>query len=365
MINLVGKFRILASAGSMDRILKDERGNIRSFTDIMYEFYSWDERGFVAERLKEMLDDPKVFYNLSVEQQRKMQGVLILELVAKFCESAEDLAAFGISFATELYKDALPPEDVWKNIAKYETAEIVNFYRDVQKRGPEYFANLHGFPPLKLQDHNSRRILFRSSRQLAAYIGSIADAYLNLRELHNSYKHGMRVFFMTLHDESKQEVPTIVYIDKDASVKAIAFPPSVVDDLYGLCKGIGPLFGAMLHWHKRRLKVARSSSLSVVKSPVFGKSADEVRQLGTLYFPTLFNLRGHLVSQAEKIAKLMADELSKLPPGDIIAIDVDLEEILPFHGPELCDIVWQAMKSRPGARLVFRRITKDGNVGPY
>jgi len=356
MIGLVGKFRILASAGPMDKILKDERGNIRSFTDIMYDFYSWDARRFIAERLEEMLRNPQVFRDLPVELQKKLRGVLILELVTIFCESAEDLAAFGISFATELYKDALAVEDVWTNLAKYKTGDIVNFYRDVQKRGPEYFVNLHGFPPLKLQRQEARRILFRSSKQLAAYMGSIADAYQNLRELHNAYKHGMRVFFATLQDESEREVPTIIYIDDDAGVKSIPFPADVVDEIYNLCRGIGQLLGAMLYWHKLRLKVAKSGSLSVVKSPVFGKSADKVRQLGTLFFPNLFDLKGHLVSQAEKIVIQKSKELSNLPRGHFIAIDVDCMEILPFHAPELSDVVWQAMKDKPGARLVFRRI---------
>jgi hypothetical protein len=35
------------------------------------------------------------------------------------------------------------------------------------------------------------------------------------------------------------------------------------------------------------------------------------------------------------------------------------------HAPELREVIWQAMKSRPGARLVFRRLTDDGKVGPY
>jgi len=349
----------------MDRILKDERGSIRSFTDVMYELYPWDARVFIAERLKEMLGNPQLFQDLPVELQRKLRGVLILELVATFCESAEELAAFGISFAMELYKDALPPEDVWRKLAKYKTGEIVNFYRDVQKRGPDYFANLHGFPPLKLQRYNARRRLVLSCRQLAAVIDLIADEYLNLRELHNSYKHGTRVSFWTLQEEGKPEVPTIIYIDEDARVEAIAFPRDVVDELYDLCKQIGPLLRTILYWHKLRVKLKRSRRLSAKDAPIFGQSADKVRQLPTLFFPNLFDLRGYLVSQGERIATQKTQELSKLPTGDVIAIDVDFEEILPFHASELRDVIWQAMEYRPGARLVFRRITKDGKVGPY
>jgi hypothetical protein len=58
-------------------------------------------------------------------------------------------------------------------------------------------------------------------------------------------------------------------------------------------------------------------------------------------------------------------ELSKLPRGDFIAIDIDSEEVLPHHGPELREVLWQAMEARPGARLVFRRITPDGKIGLY
>jgi len=45
--------------------------------------------------------------------------------------------------------------------------------------------------------------------------------------------------------------------------------------------------------------------------------------------------------------------MRKCSDCDVIAIDIDFQVV-----------VWQTMKNKP-ARLVFRRITKDGKVGPY
>lgn len=360
------RVRILASAGPMDKILKGADGKLRSFPEVMYEFYSWDARGFVADFIRGTIDNPpQSFYNLPSDLQEKARELLLVELVSKFCESAEDLAAFGIAFATEFYKDALDPDDVWKKLAEYETGDVVNFYRDIQRRGPDYFANLHGYPPLDLQEDSTRRILFRSCKQLAAYMGEIADFYNDLRELHNAYKHGMRLFFGHLTDErTKEVVPSVAYVDKDANTKAILFPRETVDELFALCSGIGELLRAMLHWHKLRIEITKSGK-RIIQSPVFGRSTDVNRQMGELFFPGLFEISEALVSKATAIAARRSEELSKLPRGHVIAIDIDMEEILPFHGPELRTIIWQAMKERPGARLVFRRITPDGRVGPY
>jgi len=360
------KTRILASAGPMDKILKDSSGKLRSFSELMYEFYSWDARIFIVDQLKQLLDNPpQSFYALPKLLQEKAQGVLILELVAKFCESAEDLAAFSIAFATELYMDALAPQDVWKNLAEYATGDVVNFYRDIGKRKPEYFANLHGYPPLHLQQSDVGATLLRSCRQLAAYLGHIAGQYLTLRELHNSFKHGMRVFYGHTTDESTgREVVAVAYVDGDANVKAIEFPPDAVKDIYDLCNGMGSLLGAMLHWHKLRLEISEAGSRKA-ESPVFGQSTDTQRLMGATFFPSLFDLRNELVAKGEQIALQKNEEISRLPRGHVIAIDVDAEELLPFHAPDLRDVIWQSVRSRPGARLVFRRVTPDGRVGPY
>jgi hypothetical protein len=360
------RVRILASAGPTDRILKGTDGKLRSFPEIMYEFYSWDARRFVADFLKGAIDNPpQSFHTLSSDLQEKARGLLIVELVSKFCESAEDLAAFGIAFATEFYKDALDPDDVWKKLAEYETGDVVNFYRDIQRRGPDYFANLHGYPPLNLQEESSRRILFRSCKQLAAYMSRIAEFYDDLRELHNAYKHGMRIFFGHLTDEmTKEVIPSVAYVDKDANTKAILFAREMIDEIFELCSGMGELLGAMLHWRKLRIEITKSGKRAI-QSPVFGRSTDVNRQIGQLFFPGLFEIKEVLVSKAAAIAAKKSEELSKLPRGHVIAIDVDLEEILPFHGPDHRTIIWQAMKARPGARLVFRRITPDGRGGHY
>jgi len=360
------RLRIFASAGPMDKILKGSDGKLRSFPEVMYEFYSWDARGFVADFIKGAIDNPpQPFYALPSDLQEKARGLLIVELVSKFCESAEDLAAFGIAFATEFYKDALDPDDVWKKLAEYQVGDVVNFYRDIQRRGPDYFANLHGYPPLDLQEDSSRRILFRSCKQLAAYLNRIAESYNDLSELHNAYKHGMRLFFGHLTDErTKEVVPSVAYVDKDANTKAILFARETIDELFALCSGIGELLGAMLHWHKLRIEITKSGK-RIIHSPVFGRSTDVNHRMGELFFPGLFEIKEALVSKATAIATRRSKELSKLPRGHVIAIDIDLEEILPFHGPELRTIIWQAMKERPGARLVFRRITPNGGVGPY
>lgn len=350
----------------MEKVLRDAKGRLRSFPEIMYQFYSSDARAFIAGQLKEMLDTPPPsLRNLHPALQKKANELLILELVAKFCESAEDLAAFAISFATELYMDAISPEEVWKKLAEYETGEIVNFYRDIQKRPPKYFANLHGLPPLHMQKLSNQAKLLRSSKQLAIYLNQVSDMYLKLRELHNSYKHGMRVFPGSLKDNrTGKEVPALSYVDNDANAKAIAFPTDSEDELCSWCVRIGQILDTMLQWHKIRIDTSKKRKLSG-QLHLFGKTSDEKRELKDLFFPGLFDVRKYRVAEAERIAEKNKQELAGIPYGHVVAIDIDLEEILPDHSPDLRDVLWKSLERRPGANLVFRRMTKDGRVGPY
>ena len=349
----------------MDRIFKDNKGRSRTFSDVMYEFYSRDARAFIAGQIKHLLDNPpESFYTLPKMLQEKAQGLLILELVAKFCESAEDLAALSTAFATELYMDALSPDDVWKRLLEYKPGDIVNFYKHINTRKPEYFANLYGYPPLRLQQTDVSAFLLRSCRQLAACLGQIATEYLTLRELHNSSKHGMRVFFGHMTDErTGKEVIADIYVDRDANVKAAEFPPEAVMNLYSMSIQIESLIGGMLHWHRLRLRVQSTGTQKFV-SPVFGQSGAVRKVIDTTFFPSLFSLKKELVAKG-KLIVLKSREISKLPRGHVIAIDVDAKEILPFHAADLRDVIWQAARSRPGARLVLWRNTTDGKVGPY
>lgn len=357
------RFQILATAGPMDTVLKDDQGRLRSFPAVMYEFYSWDARIFTVEQIKRILDNPATFEGMPKQLRDKLRGLLILELVTKFCESSEDLAAFGIAFATELYMDALGPDEVWKRVAEYETGDIVNFYRDITLRGADYFANLHGYPPLQLQDDNTRVILFRSCKQLAGYMGTVAQAYMSLRELHNAYKHGMRVFFGSLKEKGIESI-AIAYVDGDANIKAVNFPPETVEEIYSLGVQLGRVLGAFLRWHSIRVQVTKIGSISV-SAPVFGRGSDVDKGLGMLFFPTLAETKATLVSEAEKIALERGAVVEKVDRGHIIAVDIDAREILSFHSPNLRDVIFESLKARPGARLVFRRITSDGKVGPY
>jgi len=330
----------------------------------MYELYSPDARTFIVNTLKNTLDNPQSFAGLTPELKVKAQGLLVLELVSKFCEAAEDLGAFAISLASELYMNALSPEEVWKKLAEYETGDVVNFYAAIKKRRPEYFANLHGYPPLTLQANGTRANLFRSCRQLAAFLGRVAELYEDLRELHNAYKHGMRVFFGKLPDGTERGLMTFSFVDRNAIVKAIPIPHGIVDELPMRCDELGQLLGASLRWHKFRMDITKTRRLGVTL-PIFGQSTTDRVLKEPIIFPALFDIRKAIGMRAEAIATKKKHEVSKIPAGHVIAIDIDEEEILPNSGPDLREVILKAMKDRPAARLAFRRIAADGKVGPY
>jgi len=88
---MIGKLEALASAGPTDRVLKDARAKLRSFSEVMYEFFSWDARRFIVDHFKESLDNPpQSLLSLPADLQEKAWGLFVLELVTKFCEKHEE-----------------------------------------------------------------------------------------------------------------------------------------------------------------------------------------------------------------------------------------------------------------------------------
>jgi hypothetical protein len=193
-------------------------------------------------------------------------------------------------------------------------------------------------------------------------LATVAEAYMNLRELHNAYKHGMRVFFGNLNDKGVQST-SIAYVDDEANVKLMSFPPKLVEEIYELGVQLGRVLGAILRWHDIRIRVTKAGAIQV-SAPVFGRGDDKDKEIGMLMFPSVLETREILVTEGEKIAIERKEEVAKINRGHVIAIDIDSGDILSFHSPDLREVIWESLKARPAARLVFRRMTNEGKVGP-
>ncbi len=157
--------KITATAGPLDRVLRNGEGKLRAFHEVMYELYSSDARGFIASYLMEILKKPPSWFSeLKAELQDKAKQVLALEIVAKFCEAAEDFAAFGIAFGAEFYMDVLKTTEVWqKKLPAMERARLQN----------QQHSNMHG--PSGFNSRNVRYNTFPDRSTIKSFPTITAD----------------------------------------------------------------------------------------------------------------------------------------------------------------------------------------------
>ena len=123
-----------------------------------------------------------------------MRQILRLQAITKFCQQAENLAAFAIAFLSSYDDEEHETVGIFNKISKYSIGEIVNFYANINRRNTDYIAKFCGYPPLNVQIHKAKSFFELSCKNMKGILEHIGEIYIELREFYNAYKHGYRIF---------------------------------------------------------------------------------------------------------------------------------------------------------------------------
>lgn len=213
----------MASPEPLD--LHDEN-NIPLLAKRLFESYNHDALPFVVENNFKVIDFLSELYpSMPPHEREKVRQILTLEILVKFCQLAENFAAFAIAFKKRYLNEMEEITGIYKAIADYDVGQVMDFYKHIKNRDLDYIAWFMGYPPLSLQQATTRQFVEMYCRNVQRDAMEIAELYENLRLLYDSYKHGYRVEFakidgidlFTFFDKSMK--PQGVPVHKDELIR--------------------------------------------------------------------------------------------------------------------------------------------------
>jgi hypothetical protein len=334
----------------------DENKEVLSLAEMFYRFYSFDAIPFTINASKKIIEFSNELYpNKPKKEQEKLVQILKLEIIAKFCLYAESLAAIAITF-TYTYDDMKKEMmGLFSKVGDYNVNQVIDFYTNIQNRDMNYVAKIIGYPPLILQQKQTKKALEISSLAVRDEIKKIADLYLELRLLYNAYKHGYRVFFGK--DEQLNDV--FAFIEKGKKQKAVVVDKDKFNEINRAVKHIRKIMKLILDTHKTRLKFENGQT-NIQLSIMWPPNTPPLPDVGNkVHYPS----RGEQCriddEEFKQVYTLFKEELERTNLGKYVAFDMDSKKILGVD--ENLEILIEKISEHSSAGR--KRITKIGSKG--
>lgn len=331
--------------------------------EAFYNIYNFDAIEFLVDVANKAITfSNELFAEATERERRKMQQILELEIIAKFCHYAESLAAISIAFSDTFDSEQDEWIGTYNTIAKYTVAQCLSFYRNIGTRDEKYVAKLMGYPPLDLQDSKTKAELEILSNSCKEVINEIGQYYLTLFEIYDAYKHSYRILFGTVDDTGDH---AFAYFDNDAKQKQLTMTQQDFQELTNLASSCRLAIETIFNNHKVRIEYEKSGqvrqqlNLSRIRkkdAPPLPERSDRV-----LRFASRGQCAAREKAESLVIYEQFKDDLEKNHKGKYVAIDLDSRNVLgyDYNIGVLMDLVRQ---SGSGSRIHIRRIGKDDRV---
>lgn len=154
----------------------------------MYRYYQYDCLETASFILRKCLDSPvmkTIFPDLTNEKVDKISRILRVEILARFCQSTENLAVLAISFNRSYANEKQEILGLYDKLVNYGLGEIGDFHENLLSRSPNYFAKIAGYPSPDLQTSTTRTAFLDSCANLKEKLMEISEYYRQLRLLYN------------------------------------------------------------------------------------------------------------------------------------------------------------------------------------
>ncbi len=153
---------------------------------------------FIKSRIlsKELqkLEKKKTKSGLEKLVNRQEQELIRIEIMATTVHYAEIFASLllGMKKYRQFHKFLL----------EYKVSEIIDFYKNLPKRKPQYVAKILQYPyPNKYVDQRLHGDLKKTISDVTIELKKLAKFYLTFRSFYNSYKHGFRIMTFSPGEE--------------------------------------------------------------------------------------------------------------------------------------------------------------------
>ena len=190
---------------------KDNRARL-NFTDDQL-LYDYNSINILYEDIELLEELRRQFKKLNPENVERRNGMLIFDLVTKYCQYSETLGAIINGFESS-NKDENPSSTiVLRYLKDYEVPEIRDFFKAISSPNYKNLTDMHeeklvyAFGYYKL-DKSDDKIHY-----IYDLLKEIAGVYIYYVNSYNAYKHGHRVWYG--YNLTTQRSNSLLYIEKE------------------------------------------------------------------------------------------------------------------------------------------------------
>lgn len=330
----------------------------------MYRYYQYDCLNAASLALRRCLEPNilgQIFSGLTNEEADKISKIIRVEIIVRFCQSAENLAALSISFTRSYPDEKQETLGLYKRFVRYRLGEIGDFYGNIADRNLTYFAKIAGYPSIDIQVDATKKAFLISCENIKEKFIEISKYYRELRLLYNAYKHGYRIFFET---DNLTHKDVINYVTDDFKQKFTVMDTNITNRITGLSSSCMEIMQLFLKQHHRRVDhEAKGGGREIIDYELYvkkGQTDDSMRGL-TLWYPTRGKRLSYEKKEGDQILDELLDSLSVKDRGKIVAIDIDAREII-AKDYDRSKVMDQIEKSNHTGRIHIRRISNDGRI---
>ena len=216
----------------MDNDTNDIRNQLNfSDDELLYDKNSINILYENIELLEELRQQFKKYSPVNVERRN---GMLIFNLVTKYCQYAETLGAMINGFEVSNKSKNPSSNKVLSYLKNYEIGEIKDFFSEISSQNYTNLTDMHkqkliyAFGYYKSNNDNIDEIIgyiFDLLKEIAGVYSFFVDSY-------NAYKHGHRVWYG--YDLTTQRSNSLLYIrkskDNNYTMKKVPLDDSVSSD---------------------------------------------------------------------------------------------------------------------------------------
>lgn len=339
-----------------------QESEIPPLAEMLYSMYNDDGLFFMVDALREVIEFlPQLYPSSSKEEREKQIQILNLELIVKFCQYSENLAALALTFKSTFGDGTEEKLGLFKKISSYGISEIVDFYTHIEKRNTAYVSKFVGYPPLELQEQKSAEIIQRSCDNIKSEMTTIGTLYQEYRALYDAYKHGYRLFFGrddNTHDDA------YAYIDSEGKQKAVTVNKERLNQIFSSIKQCRNIIRMILQSHNERVKNEENGekmgivNISRLKKPNDPQITGDLR----LTYPTRGDKLLREVKEGEETYNMFKESLEMNHNGKIVAIDMDEKNIVAIDY-DIKNVMATIKEKGCSGRLRIRRIGKNDSTG--
>ncbi|MEX0655917.1 MAG: hypothetical protein WD154_00005, partial [Nitrosopumilaceae archaeon] len=338
----------------------NDEGELPSLAEMLYKAFSVDAIYFMIDANQKLILFVDELFGKSSSQERELMiKVLKLETIIKYCLLAETLAAISLTFTYSYSDNKKEMVGLFTKISEYEVHQVTDFYEKIKSRDLQYVAKIAGYPPLIMQQNDTKTTLERSCELIRDYLKNIGEFYLEFRLIYNAYKHGYRIFYGKNDSDGS---PAFGFIEKKGNQHALVVTDDQYNEILKRSRYSKDILKMILDNHNQRAEYENSGESSLdIKITIMRMPSEKRPAEPTLIWPRRGELAEKEKEEGNVLYEKFKDNLEKDHYGKIVVLDLDSKEILGVE-ENVESAMTLSFQSNSSGRRSIRKIGDDAKT---